>query len=374
MRKGNRKRVLLVVRHPVGGILTFFKYMYGQDCFDEYNFTVIAPEPDLRETLERIFNRGDFNFIPCVGSKDMVRISWMYLKNNCVCLVHTHGFTAGSLLVPVTSLNKVPHLMTTHDIFQESQFSGLRGKIKKYALSYVFDKIDTIHTVGFDATENLQEYFPSVEKNKIHCIPNGIDTEKYYDVIETQLCKDYKKEVVFLIGFFGRFMPQKGFRDLVDAIDNITRNKLSDQTPLVLTYGWGGFIREEYQLIEDRGLSSYFRMMPFTDNMPVAIKGVNLVVMPSLWEALPLLGMEVLVAGVPIIGTNCIGLKEVLKGSPGVMVPINNSEMLAAAIADEMNSSSLQVFQQYSHIAKKRFSLEEPSLELKMLYERTITI
>ena len=163
-------------------------------------------------------------------------------------------------------------------------------------------------------------------------------------------------------------MAQKGFNYLVDAIEIIVRDKSTDRDPLVLTFDWGGFVREEYKDIEDRGLKKYFHMMQFTDDMPGVIKAVDMVAMPSLWESSGLLGMEALVAGVPIVGSSCIGLREVLSDSPAVLVLPMHSEALSRAIVDEMNEPRKKEFEQYSSIARKRFCLQRPSMELKKLY------
>ena len=61
----------------------------------------------------------------------------------------------------------------------------------------------------------------------------------------------------FLVGFFGRFMAQKGFRTLVDAIGLLQR---AQDTPniTVLAVGSGGFIREDKDYIQGLGLALPF--------------------------------------------------------------------------------------------------------------------
>jgi glycosyltransferase involved in cell wall biosynthesis len=100
---------------------------------------------------------------------------------------------------------------------------------------------------------------------------------------------------------------------------------------------------------------------------------MDIVVMPSLWESSGLLGMEALVAGIPIIGSNCIGLREVLADSPAIMVSPKDSKALAKAIAKEINSPSKKEFQTFSDIARERFSIQRPALELKKLYDKMLT-
>jgi len=365
--------VFLVARHLVGGILTFFRYIYGQACFRDYEFVIVSTDPEIESSLAGIFKQSGLVYIPCRSNTEILSATWRYLRNNPVNLVHSHGFSAGALVTPLAKICGIPHLMTTHDVFQESQFTGYSGKLKKILLSQIAKRIDAIHTVGREATANLEHYFPRISEEKIYCIENGIDTDEFYyaNKIVDQADKDLRDE--YIIGFFGRFMSQKGFKYLVDALEIIIRDKMCEKNPVVYTFGWGGFIREEYEALERRNLKQYFRMMPHTDDMPAAIKSVDLVVMPSLWEAYPLLAMESLVAGVPIIGTDCIGLNEVLTGSPAVMVEPRNSTALAGAIAGEINNSRTEEFGKYSLIAKERFSLERPSRELKKLYDKLVS-
>ena len=102
--------------------------------------------------------------------------------------------------------------------------------------------------------------------------------------------------------------------------------------------------------------------------MPGVIKGVDLVAMPSLWEACGLLGMEALAAGVPIVGTSCIGLNEVLEGSPASIVPPGDAMALAGKIEYEMTAERHAEFEMYMPEAARRFSPDRHVYELMALY------
>jgi glycosyltransferase involved in cell wall biosynthesis len=173
-----------------------------------------------------------------------------------------------------------------------------------------------------------------------------------------------------LIGFFGRFMAQKGFRDVVDAMRLVVERVGEAATPLVVTFGWGAFIREDYQYIEQQGLSSHFKQLPGTDDMPGSLKGVDLVVMPSRWEACGLLAMEALAAGVPIIGTGCVGLDEVLSGTPADKIAPYSPEQLAEAIVKNRETPRKDAFRAYQATACERFAIERPAQALRALYDQ----
>ena len=184
-----------------------------------------------------------------------------------------------------------------------------------------FNLIDTVQPVSHDAQANLLEQFPALDRREGELIvnPNGIKVEGLVNADARNLRGELGLgEDAFLIGFLGRFMAQKGFRYLVDAVALLRKKGGLPKRPLVLPFGEGAFIREENQATKDRGLQDYFCFMPFTPNVAGTINGLDVVVMPSLWETCGLLTMEVLVCGTPLNSNDCIRLREVLQETPAV--------------------------------------------------------
>jgi glycosyltransferase involved in cell wall biosynthesis len=363
--------ILELARWPVGGIRTYFRYVFGHPLFRDHFLTFVAPEGSVLPLLQQYLPENGFRFVAVKDSGTGLFIaSARLLAGRSFSLVHSHGFTAGAIAAPLCRLFGVPHLMTAHDVFQPGQFSGLRGYIKRRVLGWLFRMVDVIHTVTEDGRGNMLEYFPSLDRDRIHIILHGIDVAEF----GAAPAQDFRSSIErigendFLIGFFGRFMAQKGFRYLVEAMDTLVNHRQLPRRPVVLTFGDGGFSREEYAEIERRGLGGYFVKLPHTDDMPGAIKGVDLVAMPSLWEACGLLAMESLVAGTPIIGTHCIGLREVLADSPARVIPPADAGALADAIEHEMTSGRKQEFIEFAPQAAWRFALDRPVRELHDLY------
>ncbi len=289
-------------------------------------------------------------------------------------LVHSHGFTAGICAALPARLSHTVHLITLHDVLNANQFFGIKNKLKKRGMGIILSMIDVVHSVSHDAKSNLLEHFPGFahQKEKLVVIPNGIEVERFIGAAP----RDLKGELgldrdIFLVGFLGRFMPQKGFCYLVDAIEKLHQcpSSLSKKC-LVLTFGEGGFFREEKQAAKARGLEKYFRFMPFTSNVASTIKGLDIIIMPSLWEACPLQPMEALVCGTPIIGTNCIGLREVLRDTPAKVIPTANADALAQALFQEMQTGSIEPFISFREEAIKRFDVKKQATSLQALYKK----
>ena len=201
-------------------------------------------------------------------------------------------------------------------------------------------------------------------------IVNGIDVKRFIHVSKRDLHEELDLPVdVFLIGFFGRFMAPKGFRVLVDAVKELTRNPDIGRRYVVVCFGWGGYIREDQNYINQSGLHEFFRFLPFSADIGSAFRGVDIVAMPSLWEACPLLAMESLVSGTPIVGTSCNGLGEVLNGTPAYVVNPGDAKALADALLSAMNVDRSNEFREYSPNAVQRFDVKRTVRELVKLYD-----
>lgn len=363
-------KILLVARWPVGGIRTYFRYIYSQDIYADDELVLLAPDAELNFFLNQYFPAGRIRFIESENTDSGLRKRLVeILDSEKFDLIHSHGFSAGALVSSLPRRLPVPHVMTAHDVFREEQFTGIKGKLKAWLLNVVYWRLHGVLTVSEDALENFKKFMPLVSPQKIHNIDHGVDSERFANAQRRDFHSELSLQNRKIIGFFGRFMSQKGLLDLIKAMKILSYRLSSDEMPIVLTFGWGGFIREDYALIEQLGLAENFRQLPFTDDVAAAIKGVDMVVMPSRWEACGLLAMEVLSAGVPLVSTDCIGLRCVVKNTPTKTVEPYNPEQLANAIEQELLSPSLDAFKSYQSEAVSRFNLIRPAQELSDYYQ-----
>ncbi|MDD1743816.1 MAG: glycosyltransferase, partial [Methanomassiliicoccales archaeon] len=225
-----------------------------------------------------------------------------------------------------------------------------------------------------DVYHNLLDFFPRLHKHteRFAIIPHGIEVDRFADATP----RDIRSELnftpdTFLLGFFGRFMSQKGFRYLVEAIGILVRESPLPRPLVVLTFSNDGFYREEQERVRNLGLNQYFRFLSFESNIGSTLAGVDAVVLPSLWEASSLLSMEAMVSGVPIIGTNCIGLREVLTDTPSRICPPRDSQALAKEILAELVSSSKPKALSFKHDAARRFDVRDRATEVEALLRST---
>ena len=368
--------ILLIIRWPVGGIQTYCKYVYSLPLFDSCRFTVVTTTEADEAYFRNAFGTKLGELIrleeKAFSGASILRIARRIPRPQ---LIHAHGFSSGILAIPTKLWMGIPMILTSHDILQDSQFAGVGGVMKRLALGTALTFSTVVNVVGNDAAQNLRSYFPrACSAKKLAVILNGIDVERFSEAQR----RDLRGELglppdTLLMGFFGRFMTQKGFKYILDMLDQ-QRERLAGPVHVVC-FGWGGFIREEQAEINRRGLTGSFSFMPATNEMPQVLRGCDVVLMPSLWEAMPLLAMEALVAGAPLIATSCIGLKEVCLGSPAIVCAPGDSQSLLEAVNTFFRERATREAEaeQYRGEAVRRFDRKRTGESLKSLYDSVVS-
>lgn len=369
-----RRRILLVIRWPVGGIRTFMRYVYSRFDPQKYDFSLVAPEVDELKVL--LNDLGSLN-IKCKPVEDrpskarFAGVTVNEILRGHFDLIHSHGLISGISAALGALLSGTPHILTLHDLFLDKQFEGYSGRLRKLGISLALLQPDVIHNVSYDAKTNMlsKTFFAKRIQHRLVVIPHGIETRHFFNARGRNLRKDLNlPQNTFLIGYFGRFMSPKGFKYLVDAIERLHQKNGLPRKPVVIAVGEGGFQSREKRDIIKRGLEKYFVFMPFMPDISSVIKGMDVVAMPSVWEACGLLAMETLVAGVPLISTSCMGLREVVSKTPSRVVPPANSDAFANALIDEMVNNTTENSMQYAGYAAKRFDVRNESERLEKLY------
>ena len=95
--------------------------------------------------------------------------------------------------------------------------------------------------------------------------------------------------------------------------------------------------------IDERGVRSQVRITGFLDNQAVRreLEAARALVMPSFAEGLPVVIMEALALGRPVISTHIAGIPELVEpGSSGWLVPAGDVEPLVAAMAAALTADA----------------------------------
>lgn len=165
---------------------------------------------------------------------------------------------------------------------------------------------------------------------RIRTVPNGVPCVS--DVREWQP----PGRDAWVIGMAALFRPLKGLDVLVEAMA-----RLHAMGMCVHLRAIGEFESEEYRrqilgLVAERGLAGYVHWTGFTRDVMGELAKVDALVLPSLYgEGLPMVVIEAMAAGLPVIASASEGIHEALdEGRAGVLVPPGNAEALAQGLAE----------------------------------------
>ena len=379
-------KVLIPIRHPIGGIRTYLRYTYGRFNPEKYDLVIVYPQDyENEEDANRIstdLRRLRLSVVLTKSKDPLLSLFLTILRlliNEHFDIIHSQGSTCGIIVSVINVIFRKPHIITFHETFDELSTFGKLSLFKSRVIGFLFSRADALNTVSNDAKFNLLKVFPNIVKqsHNITVIPNGVDTIYFRDDIENEK-SIYNIEGIdngaFVIGFLGRYMPEKGFLILVDSIQILFQQYGTRKTVKVLSLGWGAFIREYQAYIREKGLTDCFVFIEFQPDIRWILRQIHVLAVPSMREAFGLVAIEGLVCGTPIVASDCIGLREVLEGTPARMIKAGDSHDLAEKIS-EIKENYLIVkreFVEFVPKAIKMFDSKESAAKLDRLIRQIV--
>ena len=98
----------------------------------------------------------------------------------------------------------------------------------------------------------------------------------------------------------------------------------------------------------------------------------NVFVLPSRNENFSVAILEALAMGLPVIATDCGGIRECINVKNGVIVPVDDINAMAGAIKDMINDYNQYDRNYIAEDCKKRFSPESIANQLTQVFESVL--
>lgn len=203
--------------------------------------------------------------------------------------------------------------------------------------------LDGIFTVSHAIRAAVQDLLTS-SSPWVHCVPNGVDLEKFRKLPEEARQKMRRKRGWpvhgTLVGFIGRLSPEKGARHFVQAaIDLIGRPEAASLTFLIAGDG-----QERSMLrakVDSAGIGDRCTFLGAVDRIWEILPLLDLLVAPSEFEGLPLVGLEAMASSVPILATNVRGWRDLIRhGENGWLMEYGSLHNLGDHILEAVSSVS----------------------------------
>lgn len=208
-------------------------------------------------------------------------------------------------------------------------------------LKYVNKKIAWLHApykishVGFEAG-----YVREVYRHMDHLVAVSYDVKQtyldalqieeahikvIYTKLDSQIIREQSRKELFIkeglvAVSVGRLVTEKGFERLMSVHKKLVDEGIQHELWIV---GDGELKQELKNRIHDLGISQTCKLLGYHDNPYPIMNRADVIVSASFSEGLPLAMMEAMILHKPIVATNILGNREVLKANMGMLVEDN---------------------------------------------------
>ncbi|HSL43540.1 MAG TPA: glycosyltransferase family 4 protein [Anaerolineales bacterium] len=255
-------------------------------------------------------------------------------------VIHFHNFVPDGLLLGILPWPEAKiRVMTNHS----SQYLIALEKQRPTLLYQTATRMVN----GFIAPSNelLEKTAPIMRQGQAaKYIPNGVDLTTFTPGIPTDsayelLDVDKTRTIILTVR---RHSPKCGLDYLIHAIPTII-SKYPDVVFCLL--GDGEQTAELKNLASELKIQNSVRFpgRVLHDQLPNVLRAAYLTILPSLYEAVSLAGLESMACGIPVVGTRVGGIPEfVLHKETGILIEPQSSVAIARAVMDLIEKPALR--------------------------------
>ena len=264
-----------------------------------------------------------------LGERAAVRALLRDLKPD---IAHTHGYRRDILHRPVAARLGIPTVTTVHG---PSMMGGLRGAFFEWLQRRNYRRFDAVVAVSQALHEETLS--DGVSPKRLRFVPNAWGGHDHLRPLPREdaraalgLSTDAR-----VVGWVGRLIPVKGGDVLLDAVRRLPQDRLK-----VALIGYGPELDALRRRTEEYGLEEVVRFYPDIRDAGRYFAAFDAFVLSSRSEGLPLVVLEAMAAGTPIVATRVGGIPEALDDDSAFLVPPEDPEALSHAIDEALGDSS----------------------------------
>lgn len=275
-------------------------------------------------------------------------------------VIHAHNVKATAWALTgrrLAAAGDVPVVTTFHGV-QRDEYRVAAGVLRR---------ADAIACVSRDLLEGLAA--AGVPRGRMDVIHNSVpEPEPLAAAARARLDAELGLGDAPVVALVGRLVPQKAPQRFLRAVATLGERR-RDLRFLVVG---DGPLRPELELLaRELGLGARVVFTGVRDDARELIARSELVVFSSEWEGMPMVALESLAAGVPIVTTDVEGMRELLAGGGGVVVD-HDSQAIASAAAELLDDDQRrrELGASGQETVRREFGVERMVERYRALYAR----
>jgi starch synthase len=249
-------------------------------------------------------------------------------------IAHSHTWYANLAGHLSKLLHGMPHVVTSHSLEPQRPWKAeqLGGgyRLSSWAERTAYEGADAVIAVSHASRADVLSAYPALDPGRVHVIHNGVDTEFYRPVADTDACArlgiDCNRPIVV---FVGRITRQKGVPHLLraalhfDAEAQLVLLASAADTPELAAETAAAIDR----LHEQRGGVVWVSEMQSRTDVREILSQATVFVCPSIYEPLGIVNLEAMACETAVVASDVGGIPEVVvDGETGWLVHYDERE------------------------------------------------
>lgn len=358
-------RILFVVKNMrlSNGVASFAMNYYRKLNETDIQFDFLVISDVGSPYYSEIQRNGNKVFIlPSYKKNPMLIFPYLHklFHENKYDILHCNVMNSGFFILMIANRYKVPvRILHSHATQNgDRKWKEIRNKI--------FCRFSLIHANYYFSCSHLAgDYL--FGKDNYYLIPNAIDTDRYqysryYRMIHRCSEKCGNKLVVMTAG---RFTKQKNPIFIVDIIFALSR---LNEDFVFWWFGNGELEQSVIQYAKDKNVYQYIKFWGASPSVNEYYSAADVFILPSLYEGLPVVGIEAQTSGLPVLFSRQITGEIKLAGAVEFL-PLSNAELWAEHIWS-YHDFDRDTYSESIHM--EAFGIEKQCQKLKRLYRLLI--
>lgn len=356
----------------LGGIETHCENLYPRLARKGLEIVLFSRKPYV-DPGRRAYRGVRLRGLPCLKNKYLetyfhTLLGVLAARLERVDLLHLHAVGPG-LFVPLARLLGMKVVFTHHGFdYQRKKWSLPARWILKAGEFLACTFAHSVIAVADYLGKHLEEEY----RRPVHCLPNGVVMPSGR-ASESGLLGKYGLEANRYILALGRFVPEKGFHDLIQAYEKFQAFGERTQSVKLVIAGRADHQDQYSRMLRERaGKNVVFTGFIFGASLRAVFRQARLFVIPSYHEGLPLVLLEALSFGVPALASDIPAHREIPLEPERYFRP-GDIDALAKKMREFVfQTNNVRKKKQRIAMVKKRYNWENNAKQTYAIYQDTL--
>lgn len=284
-----------------GGVESVVMNYYRAICRENIQFDFIIDSDSRLVPFEEIEALGGRVFLvpPYQKQFSYQRQIRMLFKEERWRIVHSHVNTLSVFPLSAAKSARVP-VRIAHS---HSSSGGGRGESARDVLKSLLRKTSNLYPTHRIACSKVAGDWLFGENENYMIIRNAVDIGAFKSSLSERMEARRAlglSKTAFVVGHIGRMAPQKNHRRLLEIFAAL---KCVEKDSILLLAGDGPLEFEVKEQVKRLGLADSVRFLGYIDNSTCLYNAMDVFCLPSLYEGLPVVGVECQASDTPILAS-----------------------------------------------------------------------